>query len=86
MPLEWNVLFAYTTIFLFLGFPTWHGYAVVDMSPPWLAADRRGRAAVLPDPGQPAPGQGVVPAVDAPVRGQLGLGDLGVRARVPRPS
>ena len=40
--------------------------------------DRRG-AAVLPDPGQPAPGQGVVPAVDAPVRRQLGIGDLGVR-------
>ena len=27
VPLEWNVLFAYATIFLFLGFPTWHGYA-----------------------------------------------------------
>jgi uncharacterized membrane protein YkgB len=37
VPLEWNVLFAYATIFLFLGFPTWHGYAVTDMSPPWLA-------------------------------------------------
>ena len=32
VPLEWNVLFAYTTVFLFLGFPAWHGYAVTDMS------------------------------------------------------
>ena len=37
VPLEWNVLFAYATIFLFLGFPAWSGYAVWDMSPPWLA-------------------------------------------------
>jgi Transmembrane protein of unknown function (DUF3556) len=36
VPLEWNVLFAYATIFLFLGFPTWKGYAVTDMSSPWL--------------------------------------------------
>ena len=27
VPLEWNVLFAYATIFLFLGFPAWDGYA-----------------------------------------------------------
>ena len=37
VPLEWNVLFAYATVFLFLGFPAWSGYAVTDMSPPWLA-------------------------------------------------
>src|SRR6201997_674637 len=37
VPLEWNVLFAYATIFLFLGFPAWRGYAVWDMSPRWLA-------------------------------------------------
>jgi len=37
VPLEWNVLFAYATIFLFLGFPAWKGYGVTDMSPPWLA-------------------------------------------------
>jgi uncharacterized membrane protein YkgB len=36
VPLEWNVLFAYATIFLFLGFPAWRGYAVTNMSPPWL--------------------------------------------------
>jgi uncharacterized membrane protein YkgB len=36
VPLEWNVLFAYTTIFLFLGFPNWSGYAIPDMSSPWL--------------------------------------------------
>src|ERR1700757_2948163 len=37
VPLEWNFLFAYATIFLFLGFPAWSGYAVWDMSPRWLA-------------------------------------------------
>ena len=36
VPLEWNVLFAYATIFLFLGFPNWNGYGVADMSSPWL--------------------------------------------------
>lgn len=38
VPLEWNVVFAYTTVFLFLGFPAWNGYYVTDMSSPWLAA------------------------------------------------
>jgi Transmembrane protein of unknown function (DUF3556) len=37
VPLEWNVVFAYATIFLFLGFPNWNGYAPWDMTPPWLA-------------------------------------------------
>jgi Transmembrane protein of unknown function (DUF3556) len=37
VPLEWNVVFAYTTIFLFLGFPNSNGYAPWDMTPPWLA-------------------------------------------------
>ncbi|WP_036525658.1 DUF3556 domain-containing protein [Nocardia sp. NRRL WC-3656] len=36
VPLEWNVLFAYATVFLFLGFPAWNGYAVWNMSPVWL--------------------------------------------------
>jgi len=36
VPLEWNVLFAYATLFLFIGFPSWDGYAVTDMSSPWL--------------------------------------------------
>jgi len=36
VPLEWNVLFAYATVFLFIGFPSWDGYAVTDMSSPWL--------------------------------------------------
>jgi uncharacterized membrane protein YkgB len=38
VPLEWNVLFAYATIFLFLGFPAWQGYNVTGMSSPWLTA------------------------------------------------
>jgi uncharacterized membrane protein YkgB len=38
VPLEWNVLFAYASVFLFLGFPAWDGYAVTDMSSPWLTA------------------------------------------------
>ena len=36
VPLEWNVLFAYGAIFLFLGFPNWDGYGIADMSSPWL--------------------------------------------------
>jgi hypothetical protein len=38
VPLEWNTLFAYAAIFLFLGFPASAGYAVTDMSSPWLLA------------------------------------------------
>ncbi|MEX7474088.1 DUF3556 domain-containing protein [Mycobacterium adipatum] len=38
VPLEWNVLFAYASVFLFLGFPTWNGYALGEMSSPWLLA------------------------------------------------
>jgi hypothetical protein len=38
VPLEWNVVFAYASIFLFLGFPAGQGYAVSDMSSPWLTA------------------------------------------------
>jgi Transmembrane protein of unknown function (DUF3556) len=37
VPLEWNALFAYAVVFLFLGFPNWDGYAIWDMSGPWLA-------------------------------------------------
>ncbi|MBF6257343.1 DUF3556 domain-containing protein [Nocardia farcinica] len=36
VPLEWNILFAYLTVFLFLGFPVTAGYGVGDMSSPWL--------------------------------------------------
>ena len=36
VPLEWNALFAYAAVFLFLGFPAWKGYAITDMSSPWL--------------------------------------------------
>jgi Transmembrane protein of unknown function (DUF3556) len=36
VPLEWNILFAYATVFLFLGFPNQDGYGVWDMSSPWL--------------------------------------------------
>jgi Transmembrane protein of unknown function (DUF3556) len=36
VPLEWNVLFGYAAVFLFAGYPAWSGYAVADMSSPWL--------------------------------------------------
>ncbi|MBM7367231.1 DUF3556 domain-containing protein [Gordonia hydrophobica] len=36
VPLEWNVLFAFTTVFLFWGFPAWDGYAVTDTTMPWV--------------------------------------------------
>jgi hypothetical protein len=48
VPLEWNVVFAYTTIFLFLGFPNWNGYAPWNMSPPWLALVIAGALLVFP--------------------------------------
>ena len=38
VPLEWNILFAYAAIFLFLGFPASAGYGIGDMSSPWLTA------------------------------------------------
>ncbi|MFJ9905828.1 DUF3556 domain-containing protein [Streptomyces sp. NPDC101152] len=38
VPLEWNILFAYLSVFLFLGFPAQAGYGVGDMSSPWLTA------------------------------------------------
>ncbi|WP_406275613.1 DUF3556 domain-containing protein [Nocardia sp. NBC_00881] len=38
VPLEWNVLFAYLSVFLFLGYPAADGYGVADMSSPWLTA------------------------------------------------
>jgi hypothetical protein len=38
VPLEWNVLFGYAAVFLFAGFPAGSGYAVADMSSPWLTA------------------------------------------------
>lgn len=34
-PLEWNLLFAYGAVFLFIGFPAWDGYAVSDFSSIW---------------------------------------------------
>lgn len=38
VPLEWNVLFAYASIFLFAGFPNEAGYGIADMSSGWLLA------------------------------------------------
>ncbi|MGB3698903.1 MAG: DUF3556 domain-containing protein [Gordonia sp. (in: high G+C Gram-positive bacteria)] len=38
VPLEWNILFGYTTVFLFWGFPAEQGFAVTDFSSPWLPA------------------------------------------------
>ncbi|WGP06577.1 DUF3556 domain-containing protein [Bacillus subtilis] len=36
VPLEWNLLFAYTAGFLFIGFPNADGYSIYDASSPWL--------------------------------------------------
>jgi uncharacterized membrane protein YkgB len=38
VPVEWNALFAYATVFLFWGFPNWDGYGIADMSSPLLTA------------------------------------------------
>ena len=34
VPLEWNALFAFATVFLFWGHPAWEGFAVADFSSP----------------------------------------------------
>ncbi|WP_181807341.1 DUF3556 domain-containing protein [Streptomyces shenzhenensis] len=36
VPLEWNILFAYTGIFLFAGHPNGAGYGLLDFSEPWM--------------------------------------------------
>lgn len=38
VPLEWNALFAYATVFLFWGHPAWNGYAVSNFSSPLVLA------------------------------------------------
>jgi hypothetical protein len=38
VPLEWNVLFAFATAFLFWGHPAWKGFAVSDFSSPLVLA------------------------------------------------
>ena len=38
VPLEWNLLFAYGAIFLFIGFPAWDGFSVLDFSNTWVLA------------------------------------------------
>src|SRR6202012_1857253 len=48
VPLEWNVLFGYAAVFLFLGFPSWHGYGVTHMSPAWLGIVIVGGLVVFP--------------------------------------
>jgi hypothetical protein len=37
VPLEWNILFAFATVFLFWGHPGWQGYGLADMTPALLA-------------------------------------------------
>lgn len=38
VPLEWNLLFAFGAITLFLGFPSWNGFSVLDFSNVWIGA------------------------------------------------
>jgi transmembrane protein DUF3556 len=42
VPLEWNILFAFATVFLFWGHPNWQGYGVADMSPALLVVTLAG--------------------------------------------
>ena len=79
VPLEWNVLFAYAVGFLVPRLPGLARVCRVEHVVAVADGDDRCGAGLLPDPGQLAPGQGVVPAVDAPVRRQLGVGRVGVR-------
>ncbi len=79
VPLEWNVVFAYTTVFLFLGFPNCERIRPVEHVAAVAGSRHRRRAAVLPGAGQPATGQGLLPAFTAAVRRQLGLRGVGFR-------
>ena len=79
MPLEWNVVFAYTTIFLFLGFPNWNGYAPWNMTPPWLALVIAAALLFFPVLGNLRPDKVSFLPCDAAIRGQLGLGGVDVR-------
>ncbi|MFC9960392.1 DUF3556 domain-containing protein [Streptomyces nigra] len=36
VPLEWNVLFGFASVFLFVGFPAQEGYSVLDFSQGWM--------------------------------------------------
>jgi hypothetical protein len=36
VPLEWNVLFAFAAVFLFVGYPAGDGFSVFDFSQPWM--------------------------------------------------
>ncbi|MEH3067004.1 MAG: DUF3556 domain-containing protein [Aeromicrobium erythreum] len=36
-PLEWNLLFAFGAVALFVGFPNSEGFAIYDISEPWIA-------------------------------------------------
>jgi hypothetical protein len=38
VPLEWNVLFGFAAVYLFIGHGSWDGYGIADMSPGVLAA------------------------------------------------
>ena len=59
VPLEWNVLFGYATVFLFLGLPGLARLRRDQLSAALAARSHRGRPVVLPGPRQPAPGSGV---------------------------
>ncbi len=81
VPLEWNVV-----VRVHHGLPVPRLSELERLRPvehvaTMAGARHRRRSAVLPDSGQSAAGQGVVPALDAAVRGQLGLGGVDVRAR-----
>ena len=80
VPLEWNVLFGYAAVFLFAGYPTWAGYGVTNMSPPWLVLVIVAALLFFPVLGNLRPDLVLVPALDAPVRRQLGVRAVGVRA------
>ncbi len=48
VPLEWNVLFAYLTVFLFLGYPAQDGFSMADWSSPLLAVAILGALVFFP--------------------------------------
>ncbi len=79
VPLEWNLLFAYAAVFLFLGFPNAAGFGLGGTSPHRCCSPRSSpRWCSSPSSAICAP-TSCRSCLDAAVRRKLGLGDLGIR-------
>lgn len=79
VPLEWNLLFAYASIFVFWGVPGLGRVRPDGHDDTVGPGGDRGGAVLLPGGRQSPAGPRVVAAIHAAVRRKLGVGNLGVR-------